>query len=89
MFSDASFQNLPDGGSQGSHIIFLGEEKLCRGHNFSWSSKNIRKVVKSTLAAETFALQDGLNETFFIEVIFERVIIRRYQIVAITDILSL
>ena len=89
MFSDASFQNLPDGGSQGGHIIFLADEKLSRCHILSWSSKKVRRVVKSTLAAKTLALQDGLDDAFFIQMLFERVINKRYQIIAFTDSLSL
>ena len=60
-FSDASFGNLPDCGSQGGMVIFLTspEGKRCPIY---WQSKKIRRVVKSTLAAETLALSDCVEE---------------------------
>ena len=43
------------------HIIFLlGENKRCAP--ISWQSKKIPRVVKSTLVAETLALQEGLEK---------------------------
>ena len=54
-FSDASFANLSDGGSQGGYILFLADrhgERLV----ISWKSRKVRRVVKSTTAAETLAL---------------------------------
>ena len=52
VFSDASFGNLRDGSSQGGHIIFLYDKyKNCSP--IGWSSKKIKRVVRSTLAAET------------------------------------
>ena len=60
LFSDASFGNLADGGSQGGYVIFL------KGRNgkinpVTWQSKKIRRVVRSTLASETLALADGVD----------------------------
>ena len=56
-YGDSSFSNLSDGGSQGGHIIFLV------GSNneyfpLSWQSRRIRRLCKSTQAAETLALVD-------------------------------
>ena len=56
-YSDASFANLDDGGSQGGYIIFV----VGRNGNYfplHWQSKRIRRVVKSTQAAETLAMVD-------------------------------
>ena len=56
-FSDASFANLKDGGSQGGYIIFVvGDNK--KYMPIAWQSRRIRRVVKSTLAAETLAMVD-------------------------------
>ena len=56
-FSDASFANLRDGGSQGGYIIFVvGDNK--KYMPIAWQSRRIRRVVKSTLAAETLAMVD-------------------------------
>ena len=53
-FCDASFASLPNGGSQGAFIIFLID---CNGTYcpLTWQSRRIRRVVKSTIAAECLA----------------------------------
>ena len=56
-YCDASFMNLNDGGSQVGYVIFL------KGDNGSymplaWQSKRVRRIVKSTLGAETLAMVD-------------------------------
>ena len=57
-YSDASFGNLAGGGSQGGYIIFLSDPDGSRCL-LSWQSRKVRRVVKSTLAAETLALLDA------------------------------
>ena len=67
-FSDASLGNLRDGGSQGGCIIFL-----CKDSNvipIGWQSKKIRRVVKSTLAAETLAMEEACEMAIMIRCIF-------------------
>ena len=64
-YSDASWANLPDEGSQGGMVILLVDKggRQCPIH---WQTKKIRRVVKSTLAAETLALLDGAEEAIHI-----------------------
>ena len=57
-YSDASFGNLPGGGSQGGFVIFLADSNGVKCP-LTWQSKKVRRVVKSTLAAETLALLDA------------------------------
>ena len=57
-YSDASFANLPDGSSQAGFIIFLVDQNDVRCP-LLWQSRKVRRVVKSTLAAETLALLDS------------------------------
>ena len=59
-FSDAAFQNLNDGGSQGGFLISVAEQPESRESVglvncalISWKSGRIRRVVRSTFAAET------------------------------------
>ena len=63
-YTDASLDNLPNGGSQQGTVTLL-----CDSFNhccpLSWSSIKIKHVVRSTLAAETLALVEG-NETAII-----------------------
>ena len=65
IYSDASLVNLRDGGSQGGFLVFLeGENK-----KFSlvyWQLSKVKRVVKSTLAAECFAELEGAEMAFVI-----------------------
>ena len=62
-YGDASFKNLPRGGSQGGNIIFLSDgSKTCP---LQWTSTRIKRVVRSTIAAEALALADACaNSTY-------------------------
>lgn len=69
VFSDASMGNLPDGGTQGGHLIVLmGEDG--RFSPICWQSKRIRRVVRSTLAGETLALADGIDNAIFLSSLY-------------------
>ena len=63
-YGDSSFSNLSDGGSQGGHIIFLVGSKK-KYFPLSWQSRRIRRLVKSTQAAETLALVDLAEACFY------------------------
>ena len=64
-YADASFANLCEGKSQGGFIIFLVDS--CGNHcPIIWQSRTIRRVVKSTLAAETLALLDCVEAGFYV-----------------------
>ena len=65
VYSDASFANLPDGSSQGGHIIFLCDN-LMNCVPISWASKKVKRVVRSTLAAETLAATDALDSAYLV-----------------------
>ena len=64
-FSDASYANLPCGGSQGGVIIFLvnSENKSCP---LIWKSFKVKRVVRSTTAAETLACVDGSEKALLL-----------------------
>ena len=66
VYSDALFNNLPNGGSQGAHIVLLCDSaQQCAP--IQCQSKKIRRVVKSTLAAECLALHDAVDNAFYIK----------------------
>ena len=70
-YTDASFRNLKGESSQGGHIIFIKSNK-----NFSpvtWQSKKIKRVVKSTLAAEALALDDAADCCFYLKTILQEI----------------
>ena len=59
-FSDASFANVKCGGSQGALLVFL-ERSDRRYMLLAWQSRKLKSVVKSTLTAETLALQEVIE----------------------------
>jgi ribonuclease HI len=65
VYSDASYANLPDGGSQGACIIFLYDsDKTCVP--IAWASKRIKRIARSTLCAETLAAVDALDTAYLL-----------------------
>ena len=76
VFSDASHANLPDGySSAGGYIIFLvGNNK--RSCPLAWEAKKIRRVVKSTLAAETLALVEAVDMAYYLGRILTEILYR-------------
>ena len=67
VYTDSSFGNLDDGsGSMGGHIVFL-KDKTGKCAVLDWKSRKIKRVVRSTLAAETLALGDGLETGMFLK----------------------
>ena len=74
LFTDASYANLSDKvSSAGGYLIFLKGKNgsLCP---ISWASKKIKRVVKSTLAAEALALVEGLDACYFVRSILHEMI---------------
>ncbi|CAG2208259.1 unnamed protein product [Mytilus edulis] len=70
LFSDASFGNLPDGGSQGGYVVFLmGDDG--KVNPITWQSKKLRRVVRSTLASEALALADGVDCVISLAALFK------------------
>ena len=60
VFTDASFGNLPCGGTQAGYLVFINQPgyKLAL---HSWRSQKLRPVVRSTLFAETVACCNGIE----------------------------
>ena len=66
VYTDAGHANLSDGVSSTSGVVvFLADQhrKVCP---LSWRGNKIRRVVKSSLAAETLALQEGVEEALYL-----------------------
>ena len=62
LYTDASFGNLNDGvDSTGSYIIMLVNPRDGRCAPLDWKSNKVKRVVTSTLAAETLSLTCGLD----------------------------
>ena len=60
VYTDVSFGNLTDGSSQDVYLIFLvGNDGWC--DLLSWQSKRLKRIARSSLAAEAIAMLDGLE----------------------------
>ena len=69
VYTDASFGNLKDGGSEGGYLVFLLDES--NNCNFiTWQSKRLKRIPRSSLAAETIALLDGIDAVVYIAQLF-------------------
>ena len=76
VFSDASHANLPNGvSSAGGFIIFLADNK---GNVWLlyWESRKIRRVVKSTLAAETLAAANAIDNAYYLGEILSEILFK-------------
>ena len=71
VYSDASFGNLNGGGSQGGFVIFLCDAEVSKAIPLHWRSLRVKRVVKSTLAAETLALVDAAESCFWLQKLYE------------------
>ena len=70
VYSDASYGNLKDGNSQGAYVIFLCDE-TGRCSPIAWSSRKVKRVARSSLAAETLAAVEALDEAYLISVLLQ------------------
>jgi len=88
VYTDASLANLNGVDSCGGHIIFL-----CDSHNqcstLAWHSGKLKRIARSTIAAETMALSDGVEEAMYLRQIIQFSIGGELPIIAVTDNKSL
>ena len=77
VFSDASFGNVKNGGSQGGFIILIGD-KSANVAPIYWASKRLKRVVKSTMAAEALALLEAIDSAIFIRQILSEMLLDDY-----------
>ena len=69
-FCDASFANLPNAGSQGGFVSLLIDKNgvYCP---LTWQSRKMKRVVKSTLAAECLAAVAAAEMTIYLARLIE------------------
>ena len=65
LYTDASFNSLPNNGSQGGRLVFLCDQEG-RSAPLAWGSTKVKRVVRSALGAETLALCDGCELAYVI-----------------------
>ena len=65
VYTDASFGNVSNGtGSVGGQLIFLTDKNKSVAL-LDWHSGKVKRVVRSTLAAETLSLVEGLESAIY------------------------
>ena len=73
VYSDASFGNLDLGGSQGAYVIFIVNQQN-NAALIAWKSHRIKRIVRSTLAAETLALSDAVDFAYMINIMISKLV---------------
>ena len=89
-FADASHGNLRNGGSQGG--MYIEVRSRTSSCPVEWQSKRIRRAAKSTLAAETIALVDALDNAIYIQHLIAELLykpISHIEVNCFTDNMSL
>ena len=83
-YSDASFGNLSNGVSsaRGSITFITGNG---RSAPISWKSGKIKRVVKSTIAAEGLALCEGVADAVYLKSILSEIVSAELPVTAVTD----
>ena len=92
VFADASYGNLPSGHSQAAFIILLCDKDY-NSFPIGWNSYKLHRVCCNTLAAETLALNEALDNCVLLSTIYSEVIHydskKKIPIKALTDSKSL
>ena len=78
-YTDAGWTTRPDGNSQGRQLVFIGNAELLQGKEpnmslISWHSSRLRRVARSSSAAETQAAADGDDEAVYIRLCLKEVL---------------
>ena len=88
VYTDAAQSNICDGvGSTSGYVLFLVSGLMCC--TIDWSSAKLKRVVNSSLAAETLGMQLGIDSAIFNQQILSQMLDVKIPIVAITDSKSL
>ena len=67
VYSDASYGNLPNNGSQCGYIIFLTDEHDNVFNPLIWKSVKLDRICQSALAAEALSLVKAVDHAVFIQ----------------------
>ena len=88
VFTDASFANVNEGqGSVGGQLIFMVDRNQ-RSASIDWQANKVRRVVRSTLAAETLSLVEGLENALYHRVLISELTGRNADSIHISAIID-
>ena len=78
----ATLASSSNGGSQDGYLIFIvGENRKCSSLN--WQSKRIKRVVRSSLSAETLVFCDALDDAIFLQQMVSELLFNKTFIIPI------
>ena len=72
-YADSSWANLPNGSTGGGllwNLVENGPEDKQRFHLLTWRCRRLRRVCRSTFAAETLAAAEAMDELFLLKSLF-------------------
>ena len=84
-YSDASFKNTEDGQTHAGYLIFLTNKTTRRCSLIAWKSGLLRRVARSTLAAETFACINCIDQAIGCQKILYDISRHQVPIIAVSD----
>lgn len=84
-FCDAALHNMDDKvSSGGGYIIFIADKEL-RSAPVSWTSTKIKRVVRSSLAAEALIAVECADAMYYIKAMIREILTLEVKMVLITD----
>ena len=85
-YTDASLGNLNNGtDSTGGYLVFLINYRTGNAAILDWQANKIKRVVRSTLAAETLSLNEGLEASIHLNGILQELIGVTVEVHAVID----
>ena len=72
-YADSSWANLPNGATGGGllwNLVENGPENKQKFHLLTWRCRRLRRVCRSTFAAETMAATEAMDELFMLKSLF-------------------
>ena len=82
VYVDATLASSSNGGSRDGYLIFIvGENRKCSLLN--WQSKRIKRVVRSSLSAETLVFCDALDDAIFLQQMVSELLFNKTFIIPI------
>ena len=92
-YADASLANVSDCYSQAGYLIFLAQPRQDRSGLdvtlIDWSSKKLRRVVRSTLSAETCAVNNATDQAQYVASLMLEITSQKFPIHVLNDNKSL
>ena len=74
VFHDASFANMAGSGSQGGYVIFLSDVFANKVTPIAWQSHRLKRVVNSTIGAETMALIEASGKAYWLRCMISEIV---------------